>query len=148
MAVSGVDYYVQKPATGIIRFSTTTNSFTGTANPSVILSPVYLPPANSTLALPSLKITQVNGVAVPVGAGGSYFNPDVTINAPGAVTVNLAAVNIPLGTIVTLRITAEGTGADAVISCTPLAGVVTASTATCAATFPFSISIADVNASW
>ena len=147
-ASSGYDRYNGYANNGIIRFSTTTNSFTGSAAPGLILSPVYLPPANSTLALPLLTITQVNGVAVPVGAAGSYFSPDVTINAPGAVTVNLVAANIPLGTVVTLRITAEGSGADAVISCTPLAGAVTASTATCSATFPFSISIADVNASW
>jgi len=71
----------------------------------------------------------------------------VIIAATGAVTVNLAAANIPLGTIVTLRITAE-TGADTTISCTPLAGTLAASTATCSATFPFSVSIAGVRASW
>lgn len=133
--------------TGIIRFSTTTNSFTGSADPPLIQSALYLPPANSTLAQPSLSITQVNGVPVPAQAGGLYLTPDVVIAAVGAVTVNLAAANIPLGTIVSLRITAE-TGPDAIISCTPLAGTVATSTATCSATFPFAISIAGVRASW
>lgn len=132
---------------GIVRFSTNSNAFTGTATGGAIMGPLYLPPANSTLATPSLSITQVNGVAVPPEAAGSYLNPDVIINAPGAVNVNLAAANIPLGTIVSLRITAE-TGADTTISCSPLGGTVAASTATCSASFPFSVSIAGVRASW
>ena len=136
--------------TGIVRFSTNTNSFTGTATGGAIVGPLYLPPANSTLPLPSLRITQVNGVSVPANAAGQYLNPDVIVSATGAVTVNLAAANIPLGTVVSLRITGE-TGPDTIISCAPLApvaGNVSASTATCSATFPFAISIAFVSASW
>ncbi|HUB79216.1 MAG TPA: hypothetical protein VMB03_10490 [Bryobacteraceae bacterium] len=132
---------------GIVRFSTNNSAFTGTATGGAILGPLFLPPANSTLATPSLSITQVNGVAVPPEAAGSYLNPDVIINSTGAVNVNLAAANIPLGTIVTLRITAE-TGADNTISCSPLAGSTASSIATCSATFPFSVSIAGVRASW
>ena len=132
---------------GIVRFSTTTNTFTGSSGPGVIQSALYLPPANSTLALPSLTITQVNGVAVPANAGGQTLSPDVVINATNAVTVNLAASNIPLTTAVKLRVTAQ-TGADTLVSCTALAGTLAASTATCSATFPFAISIADVRATW
>jgi hypothetical protein len=132
---------------GIIRFSTTTNSFTGNTTPAFIQSALYLPPANSTLPLPSLTITQVNGVAVSAEANGQILNPDVVISASNAVTVNLAASNIPLGTIVSLRVTAQF-GADTTISCKPLAGTLAASTATCSATFPFAISIADVRATW
>jgi len=134
--------------TGIIRFSTNTNDFTGnTNNASLVLGPVYLPPANSTLGAPSLQITKVNGVAVPPQAAGSYLSPDVTIAATGAVTVNLAAANVPLGTIVSLRVTAE-TGPDTTISCAPLTGTLASSTATCSATFPYSVSIAGVRAAW
>jgi hypothetical protein len=133
--------------TGIVRFSTNANNYTGTATGGVVLGPLFVPPADSTLSTPSLKITQVNGVQVPPEAAGQYLTPDVIIAATGAVTVNLAAANIPLGTIVTLRITAE-TGSDTTISCTPLAGTLAASTATCSATFPFSVSIAGVRASW
>jgi len=146
-ADSGSDYYAASAPNGIIRFSTTTNSYTGSASPALIQSALYLPPANSTLPFPSLTITKVNGAAVPPEAAGSYLTPDVTIAAAGAVTVNLAAANIPLGTIVTLRI-AAGAAADTSVACTALAGTVAASTATCSATFPFAISIAGVRASW
>jgi hypothetical protein len=140
-------YFGSSYGAGIIRFSTTTNSFTGNTDPAFIQSALYLPPANSTLPLPSLTITQVNGVAVPVEAGGQILNPDVVISAAGAATVNLAASNIPLGTVVSLRVTAQ-TGPDTIISCAALAGTVAASTATCSATFPFAVSIADVRATW
>jgi len=132
--------------TGIIRFSTNGNSFTGTA-PGLVLGPLYLPPANSTLAAPSLTITSVNGVPVPPEASGQYLSPDVIISANNAVNVNLAAANIPLGTVVTLRLTAEN-AADSIVACPPLAGTLAASTAVCSATFPFSVSIAGVRASW
>jgi hypothetical protein len=146
-AISGTSGFGGTIATGIVRFSTTTNSFTGTASPALVQSALYLPPPNSTLTLPSLIITQVNGVSVPAAAAGSYVHPDVVISAAGAVTVNLTAANIPLGTIVRLLITSE-TAADVTVSCTALAGTAAASTATCSATFPFPISIADVRASW
>ena len=135
-----------QPNTGIVRFSTNANSFTGSAS-ALVLGPLYLPPANSTLAAPSLTITQVNGVAVPPQASGQYLSPDVIISATGAVNVNLAASNIPLGTVVSLRITAE-TAPDTTIACPGLTGTLAASTSVCSATFPFSISIADVRASW
>ncbi len=133
-------------ATGIVRISTNTNAYAG-SNSGVTPGPLFLPPNNSVLSPPSLSITQVNGIAVPAQAAGSYLNPDVTIAAAGAVTVNLAAKNIPLGTVPTLRITAE-TGPDTTITCNALAGTVASSTATCSATFPFSVSIAGIRASW
>jgi len=134
---------------GLIRFSTGTNGFTGsTSGLAPVVTALYLPPPNSTLPLPSLSITSINGQPVPPGAQGSYLNPDVTITANTAVNVNLAAANIPLGTIPTLRITAE-TGTDTVISCSGLSGASpAASTSTCAATFPYAISIAGVRATW
>jgi hypothetical protein len=143
---ASINGYFGQVTTGIVRFSANTNSFTGTAT-GLVLGPLYLPPANSTLAAPSLTITTVNGVAVPPQAAGQYLSPDVIIAAASAVNVNLAAANIPLGTIPSLRITAE-TGADTTITCGALAGSLAASTSTCSATFPFSISIAGVRASW
>jgi hypothetical protein len=143
---SGVASFVGVVDTGITRFSTNTNSFTGSAG-GLILGPLFLPPANSTLATPSLSITQVNGIAVPAQASGQFLKPDVIIASTGAVEVDVAGSNIPLGTIVNLRITAES-GADTSILCSALAGTLAASTASCSATFPFSISIAGVRASW
>ena len=124
-----------------------TNSFTGTATGGAVVGALYLPPANSTLGAPALTITSINGVAVPAQASGQILQPDVTINAPGAVTVALAAANIPVGTVVTLRITGNN-AADTILQCNALAGTAASSTATCSATFPFSISIASVRATW
>ena len=145
-AESGYAYGEGTYNTGIIRFSTTTNSFTGKA-PGMIQSALYLPPANSTMPLPSLKVTGVNGVAVPAEASGQFLTPDVVISASSAVTVNLAAANIPLGTVVSLRIT-EVSGPDTTISCAPLAGTLAASTGACSATFPYTVSIANARATW
>ena len=62
--------------------------------------------------------------------------------------VNLAASNIPIGTIVTLRLSSETNG-DSLIACNPLAGASVASTtATCTATFPFSVTITSARATW
>jgi hypothetical protein len=146
-ANSGV-YPNYSPATsnGLIRFGTNNSSgFTGTAS-GLVLTALYLPPANSTLPLPSLSITSVNGVPVPPEASGSYLSPDVTIAATTAVNVVLSANNIPAGTIPTLRITAE-TGTDTVISCSAL-GSGNPAASTCSATFPYAISIAGVRATW
>jgi hypothetical protein len=145
--------------TGFIRFNTTTNSFTGTVDSIAAATafngsaayaaagPLYNVPANSTLALPSLNITQVNGIAVPANPTGTPALPDIQITASSAVTVNIAAANIPLGTVVSLRVTSD-TANDAVISCAPLAGTAAASTASCSATFPYAVSIASLRATW
>ena len=143
--------------TGLVRFSTTNNTFTGpvdgTANVNAfgssyfVSGPIYNPPANSTLSLPSLSITQVNGTAVPANPSGNPATPDIQISATTPVTINIAATNIPVGTIVTLRLT-SGTSGDAVVSCNALGGTAAASTATCSATFPFSVSLASLRASW
>ena len=145
--------------TGFVRFNTTNNNFTGSVDgiPAATAfngvqvyaasGPLYNVPPNSTLALPTLSIMQINGVTVPVNPQGNPSVPDIQINANTAVTVNIAASNIPLATVVTLRVTADGS-ADQVIPCAPLGGTVSNATATCSATFPFSISLASLRASW
>jgi len=132
---------------GIIRFSTNTNSFTGNANGGIILGPLYLPPPNSTLTTPNLRITQVNGVNVPINPGGQYLYPDVIVAASGSVPIAIAAANIPLGTVANLRLTSE-TGPDQLVTCSALAGTIAASTATCTATLPFSVSVGAIRANW
>jgi hypothetical protein len=71
----------------------------------------------------------------------------VTINSATAVTINIAATNVPVGTVVTLAIQSE-LGADQTITCNPLAGTPASSTATCSATFPTSVSLVLASASW
>ena len=119
--------------------NTFNNSFVG---------PLYNVPPNSTLAIPSVQITQINGVNVPQAPTGQQMPPDVQINSNGPVTVNIAASNIPVGTVVTLRVTQQTAG-DQSIQCAPLAGAsAAATTATCTATFAFSVSLATLRATW
>lgn len=142
-----VSPYTTAVNNGLLRFATTNNVFTGTAA-GVVISALYLPPANSTLPLPLLTITSINGVAVPATAAGSYLSPDVTIAAATVVTVILTATNIPEGVVPALRITAEN-GTDTTINCNALPAPTGAtSTTTCSAAFPFAISIAGVRATW
>ncbi len=73
--------------------------------------------------------------------------PDVTINANSAVSINIAGVNVPLGTVVKLYLASE-TGTDQVINCLPLTGTVANSTATCSATFPLGTTATLARAVW
>ena len=146
-ALSGLQPGFGSAPNGGIRFGVTNNTFTGTKTGNFVFGPVYNVPNNSNLALPTLIISQVNGVSVPNPPQSQYLAPDITINANTAVTVNLTGANIPVTTVPILRITSE-TGADQSITCTALSGTAAASTATCSATFPFSISIAGARATW
>ena len=59
----------------------------------------------------------------------------------------MAATNVPTGTTPTLRVTSETAG-DQAITCGALTGSLASSTATCSATFPFSISVAGLRATF
>ena len=145
-ALSGYNYFVGTTANGIIRLSSNSNALTNNS-PAAVLGPLFLPPPNSTLGTPSIRITQVNGVAVPADSKGQYLSPDVVIAASSAVPITIAAANIPLGTTPSLRLTAE-TGTDQLVTCSALAGSIGASTSTCTATLPFSISVGAIRATW
>jgi hypothetical protein len=159
-AVSGINPSSQSVNNGYVRFNVTNYSYTGTIDNSLagvnapnnttsyaFVGPLYNVPANSTISQPSLVLTQVNGINVPNPPVGAYLTPDVQINANTPVTVSLSAANIPLGTLPVLRLTSETAG-DQSITCAALAGTLAASTSTCSATFPFSISIASLRAMW
>jgi len=139
---------------GIVRFNVTNYGFTGTilggsftngvSSGDLFVGPLFNVPSNTVLAQPTLTITQVNGVNVPQPPQGLYLNPDVQINANTPVTVSIAATNVPVGTVTPiLRVTSETSG-DQSITCSTLTGTLAASTGTCTATFPFSISIAEL----
>ena len=56
---------------------------------------------------PSLRVVSIGGFAVPASPTGSFTVPDVTINTPSPVPVNIEARNIPAGTIVRLLVFSE-----------------------------------------
>ena len=97
--------------------------------------------------MPGVTINSVNGVNVPQPPQGAFQTPDVTINATTAVTINISAIAVPVGTVVQLNIQSE-LGPDQTISCNPLAGTLASSTATCSASFPTSVSRILASASW
>jgi hypothetical protein len=84
--------------------------------------------------LPTLKITDIAGVAVPTSPTG---NADVSLPADitNPVTVNLAASGIPLGTTITLTVTPARTAPGTATS-TALAGTVENATASASVNLP------------
>jgi hypothetical protein len=120
-------------------------SYTGTANPTPVLespSPVFFPQN-----FPSVRVVSVAGVAVPENPSGGFTAADVSINAGTAAAVEIAARNVPLGTVVRLHVFSEN-GNDQIIDSTPLAGTVAQSTATVAIVFPNGFSRAFPRAVW
>ena len=132
--------------TGYVRLSTNTQNPPNSSNPTAILGPLFAPPLPTATPLPAVRIVSVNNVNAPSNPQGNYLLPDVQINSGTAVNVAISASNIPLGTVVKLRLASEQI--DTIIDCAGLAGTIASSTATCSATFPFSVSIANLRASW
>jgi hypothetical protein len=133
---------------GYVLLNASTNTFTGSDTYAVLtMRPLIAPPLPTATTAPTVTITSVSGVSVPQPALGAFQTPDVTINSATAVTINIAATNVPVGTVVTLAIQSE-LGADQTITCNPLAGTPASSTATCSATFPTSVSLVLASASW
>jgi len=135
---------------GYISLSAANNTFTGSDSAGDVvptLRPLVAPPLPSPTTVPTVTITSVNGVSVPQPPLGAFQTPDVTINATTAVTINISAVGVPPQTVVQLNIQSE-LGPDQNISCTPLTGTLAASTATCSASFPTSVSRILASASW
>jgi hypothetical protein len=133
---------------GYVLINAGTNTYTGFDSDGILtLRPLLAPPLPTPSTQPTIMVTSVNGVNVNQPAKGLFLSPDVTINATGAVTIAITATGIPVGTVVTFNIVSE-LGADQNIACTPLAGTLASSTATCSASFPTSVSIMLGSASW
>jgi hypothetical protein len=128
---------------GVAKISATSNQYSGS---TVTAGPLYNPPLPS--GLPAVQVVSVNGVAAPTAVTGSLLVPDFTISAGSAVTINIAAQNIPLGTVVNLYLSSEQ-GNDSVVACQGLGGQITSSTAMCTgAVFPQGITLTDIKAKW
>ena len=109
----------------------------------VTVRPLIAPP----LPTPAVTIVSVNAVTVPQPPQRQFLTPDVTINTAAAVTINISAVGVPLGTVVQLEIVSE-LGPGQIISCNPLAGTTASSAATYSASFPSSVSAILASAIW
>jgi hypothetical protein len=135
-ASGGTDAYSVAAAAGRIRIDTPTgiHSGGGIQTPTPLVGPLINVPLP---IIPTVRVTAVDGIAVPTSPQAIYTIPDLAINKTTPVTVNLAAVDVPLGTQLTLIITTEGFGiTDQVVTSTALAGTLANSTATATVTFP------------
>lgn len=124
-------------AAGRLRIEASTNTYTGgvPANTSFTQFPARPIPT----ALPVLRVTAVNGVAAPTSPIGSLATPDINFPTAitGNVTVNIAASNIPVGTLVSVRVVPTNSAFTATTATsTALAGTLDNSTATASIGIP------------
>ena len=129
---------------GLIRISTGDTSCSN-CNLSVVFGPPFTPPLQT--GTPKLQIVSIGGQGVPAEPTGSYVTPDVTLNTNSPVAIQIASSNLPVNTVVTLRITNE-VQADQTISCAPLSGTLANATATCSATYAQLGSMTSIRAVW
>ena len=139
---------VSPGGSGRIRLEAFQNTFNGgSINTSIgtLASPfaLFLP----TTPAPSVRVVSVDGQPVPANPTGSFTVPDVAINKSAAVTVQIAASNIPPGTVVKLYISSEN-APDQTIDSLPLAGTLATSTATASVVLPPGFSRGFVRATW
>ncbi|MCI0439734.1 MAG: hypothetical protein L0177_11485 [Chloroflexi bacterium] len=107
-------------------------------------------PANNVIQVPSVRVVNIGGAAVPPDPTGDFLTPDVEIDSQGGpVVFQLEANNIPPGTFITLRIGSEDEpGLQQTAQSTPLVGSFQESTATATATLPRGFTQIYVTASW
>ncbi len=141
-------------AGGRIRVETFTLGFTGTHNPSASFSAAPGPvtaASNPALAnLPTLTFSSIGGVAAPATPGGSYTTADVSLpqGMTNPVPVTLAASNMPVGTVFTVRLIPQA-GAASTVNTGPSTGTFSSSTATASVTFPSGqVSVLNASASF
>ena len=122
---------------GSVRFEATSNTFNGTITGAVGGSFVSFPTAPLPQNQPLLQIASVAGSAAPSTPAGSLSNPDITFaNAiNGQVTLTVNASNVPLGTVVNIRV-APALGEPTTATSAPLSGTFASSTANAQVTLP------------
>ena len=124
-------------AGGHVRIETALNTFTGNitgaGGGSFLSFPTAAVPANQ----PVLRVTSLAGTAAPANPSASLAVPDITfasaIEAP--VTVGVSASNVPLGTVVNIRVV-PAIGQPTTATTTGLSGTFASSTASASVTLP------------
>jgi hypothetical protein len=132
-------------STGRVRLDASANQFTGTINSFVTRGTPYNVPLPNPM--PTVRVTSIAGIPVSSTPGGEAATPDANINESGSVTVAIEARNIPLGTVLQVRVMSEALP-DFVVNSTALVGTTQLSTATAPVTFPPGFSRGYVRATW
>ncbi len=137
---------------GQVRVEAIQQQFSFSVQPAARLS--VGTPSNPFLPTSFVRVVRVGGIAVPLNPSASFVLPDVSLSQTQAVTLDIEARNVPVGTIVKLEVFAENatdnTVVNQVVDSTPLAASTTPGTLTAAAsfTFPAGFSRCWVRATW
>jgi len=116
---------------GRVRLEAENFSFTSSSNPVATFSP---PRAVTLAGLPAIRISTVNGIAVPAIPNG-FDDIRLPADVTNPVNVVVSATNVPLGLAINIRLTPSL--ADSTSSATnPLSGTVASSSATASITVP------------
>lgn len=94
-----------------------------------------------------VRVTSVAGIDVPDVPSGSFLDPDINIDAAGAVELLIETENVPVDATLTL-FTYPETGADQVLTPTFIAGTEEAATWSAMATYPNGFSRTFIHAVW
>ncbi|MBK8913463.1 MAG: hypothetical protein IPM64_02480 [Phycisphaerales bacterium] len=105
---------------------------------------LVFPPATR----PLLRVTSIGSQAAPANPEASPNSADVLISSEVAQTVEIEATNIPLGTIVQVRITPKRSANGFIVNSSPLAGTLGLSTASASVVFPSGLSDVQLSASF
>ncbi len=108
--------------------------------PSLVTSPGPVTAASTPAlaSLPTLRISTINGIAVPASPTGSYATPDVLL-PPGTtspVTVTLTATNTPPGTVFRVQTIPQGALLVVPTNTAPSTGSCSSSTASATLAVP------------
>lgn len=148
-AQGGSGPYSGAASVGRIRMDATTfsNCASGYTQPAATVGPLVNVPLP---VIPTVRVTNIDGIPVPANPQAQYTIPDVSLNKTTPITIALAASDIPLGTQLTLYVFAEGpsTTTDQAVTSTALAGTLAISTATTSVTLPPGVSRIQVRAIW
>jgi hypothetical protein len=134
---------------GRIRIETLQNEFTGsiagvsriaTLSPNALILP-------QSLAIPSIRVTQIAGVDVPDVPSGDFLDPDIVIDAGVPVDITVEARNIPTDANLTLDLYPE-TGPDVTLEPQLIGGDEASSAWAGSATFPHGFSRTFMHATW
>jgi hypothetical protein len=131
-------------SSGRVRLDAFSNQFAGVSNAFLSVGPPYNVPLPT--GFPAVRVTSIAGIPVSTPTGEAS-PPDASINQSGPVTVGIEARNVPLGTVLQVRVMSEAVP-DFIVNSTPLAGTLQLSTATAAVTFPPGFSRGLIRATW
>jgi hypothetical protein len=129
---------------GITRLESVQNSFACCVRGTLLTSLPFNVITPVTQGAPGLQVTSINGVSINANP---FSFPDTTINTASAVTVNVSAQYIPVGTVPQILIYSEF-GPDQTVPCSALQGTLQQSTCSASIQFPTGGSRGFVKATW